>query len=313
MIVKEMHLVRWIGQRTNDETVLQQVGYILQRATSGTRGNGWVIGKPKLHEPTKDASGLWRFDCYVQITKGRSRGDAWIGQWNEILFAAQNAGRATRYGTYPWTVVAAGTPVNSPEKIEVAPEIETIVSESKGYAALCLERESHFDHIFDRQAQVEMLVASIKAAQESEMQNRFHCVLYGPPGCGKTEILRATASMLGNEGEAYIKFDATSTSKAGVEKLLLDPNTQIPPVLIIEEIEKTSEENLRWLLGILDQRGEIRKLNYRVNQSRSAPMLCLATVNDMDLFKRLMAGALASRFPNKLYCPRPSREADFGT
>ena len=35
-------------------------------------------------------------------------------------------------------------------------------------------------------------------------------------------------------------------------------------------------------------------------------MLCFCTVNNMALFNNMMYGALASRFPNKLYCPRPS-------
>ena len=36
-------------------------------------------------------------------------------------------------------------------------------------------------------------------------------------------------------------------------------------------------------------------------------MLVLATVNDIALFEKVMSGALASRFPNKIYCPRPDR------
>ena len=36
-------------------------------------------------------------------------------------------------------------------------------------------------------------------------------------------------------------------------------------------------------------------------------MLCLATVNDIALFRSVMSGALFSRFSNRIYCPRPDR------
>jgi hypothetical protein len=36
-------------------------------------------------------------------------------------------------------------------------------------------------------------------------------------------------------------------------------------------------------------------------------MLCIATVNDFDTFKRMMSGSLSSRFVHQLFCPRPDR------
>ena len=66
---------------------------------------------------------------------------------------------------------------------------------------------------------------------------------------------------------------------------------------------------LRWLLGVMDTRGEVRRTNYRVgNQARNVKMLVLATANDTNLLKSMMAGALFSRFSNRIYCPRPDRE-----
>ena len=141
---------------------------------------------------------------------------------------------------------------------------------------------------------------------ESGFSERFHAVLHGPPACGKTEILRSLSRMVGRD--AVLHFDATSTTKAGAERTLLE-TADIPPVLCIEEIEKTDEQSLRWLLGVLDFRGEVRKVTHRSTAVREVKLLCLATVNDMDLFKRIMDGSLASRFTHKIKCPRPSREA----
>ena len=120
--------------------------------------------------------------------------------------------------------------------------------------------------------------------------------------------MRAMAKMLGTEKSNYLWFDATSSTQAGAIQALMS-SPMIPPVLFVEEIEKTEESALRWLLGMLDKRGEIRRLNFRVgNQARNVRMICYATVNDEDRFKKAMSGALESRFSNKLYFDRPTPE-----
>jgi energy-coupling factor transporter ATP-binding protein EcfA2 len=171
-----------------------------------------------------------------------------------------------------------------------------------------LEKGNNFDHIYDREAQILLTHSAIEAAIKTDLKKRFNCVLYGPPGCGKSQILLSIGKMLGKEGEAYLKFDATSTTEAGAQRLLLESDW-IPPVLIVEEIEKANENSLRWLLGLCDDRGEVRKTNYRIgHNAKEVKMLVLATVNNMTLFDNLLAGALSSRFPNKIYCERPNRD-----
>src|SRR5207253_11168735 len=133
---------------------------------------------------------------------------------------------------------------------------------------------------------------------------RSHCLLWGRPACGKTEILLAIERMLGRE--AVVKLDATMTSKAGAENLILELDS-VPPILLIEELEKCDPANLPWLLGVLDQRGEIVKTVFRNAFRKETKCLCLATANSLDLLERVHSGALASRFPNKIPCPRPSR------
>lgn len=312
---KTIVLKRKCGQKTNEATIKGQVEDILNRGLTGPRGKGWSYSLSQLSEPQKEGE-FWAFTYKITLNKttdGRSERPANEKQWPAILENVIKAGKRSIYGPYPWIVIAPSK--NELEQIfgdrmdEIDGEEESTSVESmlKKYADISLDRGDHYQHIYDRDAQIEIVNAAISAAQDSGMANRYHCVLWGPPGCGKTEIMKATCEMLGIEDEAYMMLDATSTSKAGIEKHLLDPDTPIPVVLAIEEIEKTSDKDLRWLLGVLDQRAEIRKLNYRVNSRRSVPMLCIATVNDMDLFKSVMSGALASRFPNKLYCPRPDR------
>lgn len=126
--------------------------------------------------------------------------------------------------------------------------------------------------------------------------------------CGKTEIMKSTAAMIGEEGKSWLWFDATSMTKAGVIELVMESDT-VPGVLFIEEIEKCPENDLRWLLGVMDVRGQIRRTNYRVgNQAKNVRMTVIATANDINLLRTVMAGALYSRFQNKIYCAPPDRE-----
>lgn len=164
---------------------------------------------------------------------------------------------------------------------------------------------SFFDHIYDREAQIREVLESIRTARETDMGVRNHILLYGPPGCGKTEICLSLWKMLGDL--AVKRLDATATTKAGAEKLLLEMDA-IPPIVVLEEAEKVNEANLPWLLGILDDRGEIIKTNARVGSvTRSAPCLVIATVNNIGKFRAFHEGALCNRFSVPLYCPMPDR------
>lgn len=188
-------------------------------------------------------------------------------------------------------------------KLEAKPVEATPAGVSKGLE-VPEDWSSYFEHIYDRESQIYMVVQAIRAFIKSGYRNRFHVVMYGPPGCGKTEITRAVKAMLGEDN--VIEYDATATTAAGAIQDLAGRDDS-PRILAIEEIEKTDEASLRWLLAALDQRGELRKKNFRTSIQKSLRVLTIATVNDRALFEKVMAGALASRFPLKLYCPRPSR------
>lgn len=164
----------------------------------------------------------------------------------------------------------------------------------------------YFSHIYDRDDQIQDIMQSLRTAADTQGEMRNHLVLYGPPGCGKTETGLAVARMLGDD--CVLRLDATATTKAGAENLILERDV-IPPVLIIEELEKVNEANLPWLLGVLDDRGEIIKTNARVGSvTRKAKMLVIATVNNYKKFASFQEGALEDRFPVRPYFPMPNRE-----
>lgn len=313
-----MRLEKQSLRRLDARIMKEQLSYIVQRALGGTRGKTWALHE-NFQIPTQKSNG----EGYVYSTeipfirKGKSVDqDILNRQWDIIQEIANTAGKAKG-----WNVItkdinsqAARDLSSISEQLKKGPITLTYTTpkeEEKTYTKIQLPKiqntineDENFKHLYDRDAQISIVYSAIQAFIDSNHENRFHGVLYGAPACGKTEILRSFARWLGPE--AVLNFDATSTTKAGAEKILLE-SQNVPPILMVEEIEKTEEMSLRWLLGVLDHRGEIRKITNRMQAQRSVKLLCLATVNDMELFSRVMDGALASRFAHKIYCPRPNR------
>lgn len=245
--------------------------------------------------------------CTLVFSKSGGHAIAESKQWKEIFTNLVRAAKSQKFNKHPWLPVEGTTYPEEYDPTDDEP-IREVVKTVKDYGKLSLRRGSHFDHLYDRDHHINRMMAALETAVATDFQKRYHVVLYGPPGCGKSDILLSAGRMMGRENEAYFKFDATSTTQAMALDILLK-SEYIPPVLLVEEIEKTDEKSLRWLLGLLDERGEVRKTNCRVgNKMRNVKMLCIATVNDMPLFKSVMYGALHSRFANRIYCPEPNRE-----
>lgn len=163
--------------------------------------------------------------------------------------------------------------------------------------------------------QIRLILSNIKRAHETNGESRNHGVLFGHAGCGKTTAMFALESMFGSD--AVLKLDATSTTKAGLEKLFFNDLNEIPPLVFMEEAEKADPEALKIWLGALDDRGEIRKINFRVNMLRQVKVLFICSVNNKALFDKMMgsdgseAGALSSRCVSQVYFPRPSQAVLF--
>ena len=176
-----------------------------------------------------------------------------------------------------------------------------------GYADVVIpdDWDDNFSHLFGLDSHIARVKRAIEAAMLSNWSNRYHCALVGPPGCGKSDICQSLKRALGDD--AVLEFDATATTAAGAIKELAERET-LPRILLVEEIEKADEKSMSFLLAALDLRGEIRKTTARGNVQRDTKLLAIATVNDIPLFERLQAGALASRFANKLWFKRPSKE-----
>lgn len=208
----------------------------------------------------------------------------------------------------PWLIATEDDVVDAPdvageEKIDVQ---EVPTETPVGEINLNLPSDT-FSRIYGRDAQIRRVLDALSLGKETGWRKRKHTLLSGPPGCGKTELMLTLAKAIGKEGEAWIWFDATSTTKAGAIEMIINAKV-IPPVLFVEEIEKTAESSLRWLLGVMDSRGDVRRTNYRVgNQHKQVRLSVVATANNTEILKAMDAGALYSRFANRIHCPRPDR------
>lgn len=181
-------------------------------------------------------------------------------------------------------------------------------SDYVGYTAVNVPQnwKEAFAHIYDRDAQIDIAMSSIQAGLDSDWSKRFHALFVGPPACGKTEVGTSIRRLLGFD--AVLSYDGTALTHAGFIKDLAE-REELPRIIFIEEIEKVPEPAvLSALLGMMDTRGEIRKTTAREKIVRDCRVVVFATCNDYEKLVSMQAGALASRFGEPVYFPRPSRD-----
>jgi hypothetical protein len=279
-------LVKEVARSLQPAKMKEQAEYIAQRILDGGRHKVWDVSWSEDKSDFQQSTRMYTYRMTLTLTP-----KAFVEGRTETQFQTVKDYIEKAAGTQRWKLAQYGDETFVAEK-----EPLDLYIPDDWYAA-------YFSHIYEREPQIRIVKSAIQAAIDSNYENRFHCVLFGPAACGKTEITRTFISMFGNE--AVLEYDGTATTQAGALKDLKE-RENTPRLLVVEEIEKTGEDSLRWLLGLLDHRGEIRKTNARESFQREIKLLCIATVNDFDLFSKMMYGALASRFAHKVYCPRPN-------
>lgn len=311
-MIETMTIERRIKKRTDQEVLMEQIKKCTGVALKGSRGSGWASQIQKTIDVIYDEQGgVWAHTATIKF-KTTSQRASLKDKWPRIVERFAKAGCAGPFRSHPWKVISptgySEIAENAKAEGDRAVTIKIKAEQEKDLGEINLEPGKHFERLFGREAQLRRIMDSLILAKRTDFTHRVNTLLDGPPGCGKTECMMSIRDMLGKEGEAWLWLDATSMTKAGVvEELIQAP--RVPPVLFVEEIEKTDENSLRWLLGVMDIRGQIRRTNYRVgNQARNVKMVVIASANDVQLLKSVMSGALYSRFQSRIYCPRPDRE-----
>lgn len=273
-----------------------QLQRIVQRAVAGTRtARGWTCKlAPHWDLPLIQQDGSQQYTATLNLKcepKRRRTEDSLDNEFEKICNIITKASNG------PGWIIKS---VNGDKGAAAVADHTVIYSD----VAIPEDWRKEFDHIYGRDEQISLMMGAVNAAIRSGWVNRFHTIMVGEPASGKSAMCTALVQALGSD--VCLQYDATATTQAGaIEDLRSRP--EMPRVLVIEEIEKTDENSLRWLLGILDNRAEIRKVTYRQDIKRECRMMAVATVNDYPLFLKMMDGALASRFCNPIYCPPPDR------
>jgi energy-coupling factor transporter ATP-binding protein EcfA2 len=311
----------------------EQIDYIVSRGLAGHRGRTWEASV-HMFPPEHNPNDTWTFKCRLDFRK--IKGDVATvveeKQWRDIKNMIVQTGKRGQFKQNSWTNIEDSnskgssilnnlsntatsaisqvnqiiSPINAPtwQQLVVPPELLGDDSD------IHLANHPAWNKLYGVAPQIRILLSNIKRAQETNGESRNHAVLFGHSGCGKTTTLRSLEQMFGEN--SVLKLDATSTTRAGLEKLFFNQLTDIPPLVFMEEAEKADPEALKIWLGALDDRGEIRKVNFRVNQIRALKVLFICTVNNKSLFDRMMgsdgseAGALSSRCVTQIYYPRPT-------
>lgn len=329
----EVILDRVTAQRMGDKVRKDHSEYLKASALRGRGKKNWEC-KIGFAQPKDHAEGhLYSVKLSFDKVGGRKDPEVAYKDKEDILTRLVKAGQNTKFNKYPYkvrggditvpsnpsdggvvvteesegtTTIGQYEKVTRPEEILI-PEILLSGTDQE------IENFDSFKGIYGRAAQIRTAMSVLHAAFTTKMQRRHNILFWGYPGCAKSHLVNGIKSLLGEE--AVLELDSTSTTKPGIEKIFLNGlETGVPPVVVMEEIEKTDESALRVWLSALDERREIRKVNFNVAKVRKIDIVCIATANDKVAFDKLFRagnqsgrGALSSRFTKQIYVPRPDR------
>jgi len=131
-----------------------------------------------------------------------------------------------------------------------------------------------------------------------ETRRRINFLLEGPPACGKSLILEGVRSAV---PDAYMAF-GSRTSGPGLSEALF---THQPTVLLLDEADKTDNEALAVLLGLMEH-GEILETKSRQSRGIVLNTMVVAACNRSDK----MPAEFLSRFALHAVFP-PFTRAEF--
>lgn len=262
---------------------------------------GWVVTAGGWTEQESDQPGMaveYTMTLLVDYNKAVEADGETLKQ-----IVRKTASRAPTPKFGRWTLTAVDGELYEPKAASDTDKD----TEDVGYAPCAIPEdfESYFSHLYGLDDQVMLMRSQLESAIDSGWIHRSNMVLWGGPGCGKSESALAVKAALGDE--AVWSLDGTSMTQAGVQKMFTEAEI-LPRVVVIEEIEKAAEDPLRFLLAMCDTRGQVRKVTARANIERETKVLVIATVNDKAKFDRMLASALSDRFTAPIHFDPPTRE-----
>ena len=192
--------------RLGDDVLTSQLVRLCSKAIGkGLGKRGWTARKPILGA-RNDGSG-WNFTARISFVRQISRD--FPESSLDKHFADIRRKFASRGRRLGWFVEGEKSGGQTPP-----PKSNGLMSFFEGAEVIVIPDDwpRFFSNIYDRDDQIREVMESIQTARDTKMEIRNHLLLFGPPGCGKTEVGLAIYNMLGPT--AVKRLDATTTTKA---------------------------------------------------------------------------------------------------
>lgn len=250
---------------------------------------------------SENPNGPREYALYFEL-RGPNSGHADI-QIDDHLAALTKTGKS--FSGNPWIITRKDGEDYAPLTAQEKRERKALRDgDTVGYADASMPSDArdYFQDLYGIDAQVKIILGRMRTAINSDFRKRFHGVLLGPPGVGKSHTLRCAKEMFGDD--AVMQFDGTAMTSAGISKEL-DKLDVLPRFVFVEEIDKAPNDAVSVLLGLMDDRGELRKTTYRDNIQKDCRVVVFATANSFEQLKKMQMGALKSRFGAPITYKRP--------
>lgn len=317
----DLTLEKTSQRRLTPEKVREQLVYIRDAASRNQqrRFSGHI--QKQIPEPVSVEQAGQPFYLYRTRLRLRKNGETQtrerlMQQYSDVLRVVAAAAR-----THGWRIIGEGEEAAAIRNDGVNP----LLIESANQRAISVQQnldvklpeltadamQAFFGRLYRRENHINIVHRANVTAAMTKFDKRRHCLAWGPPGCAKTEMFDAFVQFYGPD--KVLHLDATTTTKAGLESLILRKAQEgtLPPFLYLEEIEKYDLTSLHCLHAIMDQRGRIQRTNARIGSVvAEAKIVVWATCNSLKKLQNFEGGAILSRFSNRkqLYCPRPDEQ-----
>lgn len=300
-----LHLGRIVGQPLEETLLLGQARKI-QGAMENNKTWGLQVGIELVDDGKQTDDGLQYVLKVVAVR--RPYNDENVANRYYEAAATKATKLAARLG---WRTVDLTPQGEMVVKSIAAPQVVVVKQNLEfGLPPLTPEVfETIFGRIYEREPHIRTIYKSAVTAVRTHFEKRRHVLAYGLPAGAKSEIFSAFMRWFNTDAERVLALDATTTTKAGLELLLIEKaeTGDLPPFLYLEEIEKHDITSLLSLLQVMDHRGKISRTNARQGNISASAKLCIwATCNDFEKLRKYEGGALYSRFNLRLWSPRPS-------
>lgn len=257
-------------------SVQEQLDFFVQQIEKfkNPKKTGWLFNSSDYNE--HQVNDEWIFTAFLTFENKRTNKET---EWEEIVNFIQKIGDSNKFNIYPWKLIT--------EKIDPSPQFYEIEEQEakevttkdtipgvhsmlppEGAKTIedlkelfphellkpakesdrLIENHPAFKGIYDRGPQIRTCLSAIQNFIISDGKKANHVLLYGLPACAKTQILLGIEKLFGPG--SVLKLDSTSTTRAGLERLIFSELEFIPPLIFMEEIEKANEEALRIWLGV---------------------------------------------------------------